>query len=116
MTTLKSAESVPLNSPESLSLQEPVTPPNGSKLTAKSLFASKTFWAIVFTTTASIAPIIGNAVKQGQLTVDQSVNIVLVLCGVGGAVVGRVQAKEAVYTPNWAPGPNQSDFPGNSHS
>ena len=110
MTTLKSAESDPLDSPESLSLPEPGNPPTGSKITAKSLFKSKTFWGIVFATTASIAPIVGNAVKEGKLTVDHTVNIVIILCGAGGAVAGRVQAKEAVYTPNWAPGPNQSEF------
>ncbi len=116
MTTLKSAESDPLDSNQTLSSPSPTNPPTLSNSTAKSLLASKTFWAIVFTTTASIAPIVGNAVKEGKLTVDQSVNIVIILCGVGGAVVGRVQAKDAIYTPDWAPGPNQSDFPNNSQS
>jgi uncharacterized membrane protein YqaE (UPF0057 family) len=116
MTTLKSAESEPVNSTQPLSSSTPINPQTLSNSAAKSLFASQTFWAIVFTTTASIAPIVGNAVKEGKLTVDQSVNIVLVLCGVGGAVVGRVQAKDAIYTPDWAPGPNQSDFPKNSQS
>src|SRR5512136_1128446 len=109
MTTLKSAESDPLESPEPLSSPAPQKPPTLSSNTAKSLFQSKTFWGIVFATTASIAPIVGNAVKEGKLTVDHTVNIVIILCGAGGAVAGRVQAKEAVYTPNWAPGPNQSD-------
>jgi len=78
---------------------------------AKSLFQSRTFWGVALTAVAAIAPVVGAAVKEGRLSVDQAVNIVIVLCGAGSAVAGRVQAKDAVYTPDWAPGPNRSDFP-----
>jgi|GEM_PF-5779804 hypothetical protein len=116
MTTLQPAESEPLESSEPLSSPAPQKPTKLSSNTAKSLFHSKTFWGIFFATTASIAPILGNAVKEGKLTVDHTVNIVIILCGAGGAVAGRVQAKEAIYTPNWAPGPNKSDYPNISQS
>ncbi|WP_017717211.1 hypothetical protein [Kamptonema formosum] len=116
MTTVKSSDSNPFDDSQNLSAPEPINPPTLYNSAAKSLFQSKTFWGIVFATTAAIAPIVGSAVKEGKLTVDHTVNIVIILCGAGGAVVGRVQAKEAVYTPNWAPGPNQSDFPKISNS
>lgn len=88
-------------------------PDSGSTwaVSAKSLFKSRTFWGIVFTAVAAIAPIVGGAIQERTLSVDRAVNIVIILCGAGGAVAGRVQAEDAVYTPDWAPGPNSTDFP-----
>ncbi|MBD2041317.1 hypothetical protein [Microcoleus sp. FACHB-672] len=90
------------------------TPVNESALSthkAKSIFASKTFWGVVFTTVAAIAPILGNAVKEQKLTVDATVNIVIILCGSGATVAGRVQATQPIYTPQGLPGPNIDSMP-----
>ncbi len=77
----------------------------------KSLFASKTFLAICFTAIASLAPLIGVAVKEKKLSVDNAVQIILVLAGTGTAVVGRAAANNSlVYTPDGIPGMNRSDF------
>lgn len=77
----------------------------------KSLFASKTFLAICFTAIASLAPLVGQAVKEKKLSVDNAVQIVLVLAGTGTAVVGRVGANNSlVYTPEGVPGMNKTDF------
>jgi hypothetical protein len=89
-----------MESPASLN-QSTFTPPR------KSIFASKTFWGAAFTAMAAIAPIVGTAVEQNKLTVDHTVKIVVILCGTGATLAGRVQAKDEVYTPDWAPGPNK---------
>lgn len=76
----------------------------------KSLFLSKTFLAICFTTVAALAPLVGNAIKEKKLSVDNSVQIVLVLTGAGTAIVGRASANGSlVYTPDGIPGANKSD-------
>jgi len=81
----------------------------------KSLFGSKTFWGVVFTSTAAIAPIIGNnvdTVVQGNGTVDygkDAAQIVVIVCGAAASIVGRVEAKSPVYTPKWMPGPSDKD-------
>jgi formaldehyde-activating enzyme involved in methanogenesis len=85
--------------------------PDSSKTTVKSIFSSKTFWGAVLTAVAGIAPIVGEAVEEGKLSVDQTVNIVVILATTGTAVIGRVQANESlVYTPNGLPGPNKEDL------
>lgn len=77
----------------------------------KSLFASRTFLAICFTAIASLAPIVGVAIKEGRLSVDNSVQIVLVIAGAGMATVGRASANNSlVYTEDWMIGANKSDF------
>ena len=82
----------------------------------KSLFGSKTFWGVVFTSTAAIAPIIGNNVDtivQKDGTVDygkDAAQIVVIVCGAAASIMGRVEAKSSVYTPKWMPGPNNDDI------
>ncbi|MEM1392358.1 MAG: hypothetical protein AAGG00_03515 [Cyanobacteria bacterium P01_H01_bin.150] len=82
----------------------------------KSIFGSKTFWGVVFTSTAAIAPIVGNNVDkivQDNGTVDygkDAAQIVVIVCGAAASIMGRVEAKSAVYTPKWMPGPNIKDF------
>ena len=82
----------------------------------KSIFGSKTFWGVVFTSTAAIAPIIGNNVDtivQKDGTVDygkDAAQIVVIVCGAAASIMGRVEAKSSVYTPKWMPGPNNDDI------
>lgn len=83
----------------------------------KSLFGSKTFWGILFTSTAAIAPIVGNNVDiilQGKKEPvnygEDAAQIVVIVCGAAASIVGRVEAKSPVYTPKWMPGPSNTDF------
>ncbi|AFY55678.1 hypothetical protein Riv7116_3207 [Rivularia sp. PCC 7116] len=83
----------------------------------KSIFGSKTFWGVIFTTTAAIAPIIGNNVDTIVQKKPEPVNygqdaaqIVVIVCGAAASIVGRVEAKSPIYTPKWMPGPNDRDF------
>ncbi|WP_299415521.1 hypothetical protein [Acaryochloris sp. IP29b_bin.148] len=76
---------------------------------SKSIFSSKTFWGIVFTTVAAIAPIIGESVDAGKFTGSDIAQIVVILCGTGATLVGRVEAGN-IYTPNNMPGPNKLDM------
>ncbi|MEB3217190.1 MAG: hypothetical protein VKN72_13300 [Nostocales cyanobacterium 94392] len=81
---------------------------------SKSLFGSKTFWGIVFTSTAAIAPIVGedvDAILKGEsVNYGQDIaQIVVVMCGAAASIVGRVEAQSPVHTPKWMPGPNDTD-------
>ncbi len=76
---------------------------------AKSIFSSKTFWGIVFTTIAAVAPTIGNSVDAGKITGSDISQIVVILCGTGATLVGRIEAGN-IYTPDLMPGPNKTDM------
>ncbi len=81
---------------------------------AKSIFASRTVWSIVFTTVAAIAPIIGKDVdqfinKQPVYYGQDIAQVIVILCGVAATISGRVEAKDSIYTPDWLPGPNKAD-------
>lgn len=82
----------------------------------KSIFGSKTFWGVVFTSTAAIAPIVGNNIdtivqKKGNVNYGKdAAQIVVIVCGAAASIVGRVEAKSPVYTPKWMPGPSVTDF------
>jgi len=75
----------------------------------KSIFFSKTFWGILFTTVAAIAPIVGNSVDAGKITGSDISQMVVILCGMGATLVGRIEAGK-VYTPDNMPGPNKADM------
>ena len=75
----------------------------------KSIFSSKTFWGIVLTTVAAIAPIVGENIDAGEFTGSDIAQIVVILCGAGATLVGRVEAGN-VYTPDNMPGPNKADM------
>jgi uncharacterized membrane protein (DUF441 family) len=72
----------------------------------KSIFASKTFWGIVFTAVAAIAPIIGEKVDAHNFQAKDAAQIVVILCGAASAIIGRVDAG-SIYTPKFLPGPNK---------
>ncbi len=81
----------------------------------KSIFGSKTFWGIVFTSTAAIAPIIGKDIdktlKQEPVNYgEDAAQVVVIVCGAAASIVGRVEAKSPIFTPKWMPGPSDTDF------
>ena len=80
----------------------------------KSLFGSKTFWGILFTSMAAIAPIVGEdvdkALKGEPVNYGEDVaQVVVIACGAAASIVGRVEAKSPIFTPKWMPGPNDTD-------
>lgn len=85
------------------------SPSMPSRGPGKSLFSSKTFWGIIFTTVAAVAPIVGNSVDTGKFTGSDISQIVVILCGTGATLVGRIEAGN-VYTPDHMPGPNKTDM------
>jgi hypothetical protein len=76
---------------------------------AKSIFVSKTFWGVVFTAIAAIAPIVGDKIDAHEFKAKDAAQIIVILCGAASAIAGRVDAG-SVYTPKGCMGPNKSDF------
>ncbi len=75
----------------------------------KSIFASKTFWGVVFTAVAAIAPIVGEKVDSPSgFQAKDAAQIVVILCGAASAIIGRVDAG-SVYTPKFLPGPDKPE-------
>jgi hypothetical protein len=89
----------------------PAVAPQAStgKPALKSIFVSKTFWGIVFTAVAAIAPIVGEKIDSPRgLQAKDAAQIVVILCGAASAVIGRVDAG-SVYTPDCLPGPDKPE-------
>ncbi|MEH2179037.1 hypothetical protein [Nostoc sp.] len=91
-------------------MNAPNQPTGFDKPVAKSIFTSKTFWGAVLAGIASLVPLGINSIKAQKLTIDDAGQAILILCGVGTAIVGRVDAKAPIYTPEGLPGPNKSDY------
>jgi hypothetical protein len=85
-------------------------PIQSDKLAAKSIFTSRTVWGAILAGVASLAPLAVNAIKEQKINVDEAGQAVLIVCGVGTAIVGRVNARSPIYTPDALPGPNKLDF------
>ncbi len=79
----------------------------------KSIFQSKTFWGAVLTAIASISPVIAKDVTDYQNTGRVDPNgisqIVVILATTGLTILGRVEAKDTVYTPKGLPGRDKPD-------
>ena len=75
----------------------------------KSIFASKTVWGIIFTVVASIAPLIAQKIDDKEFYARDAAQIIVILCGAGAAIVGRVEAG-SIYTPKFMPGPDRDSF------
>lgn len=76
----------------------------------KSLFASKTFWAIFATIIASIAPAALEYGDTGQIGRKQAISSIIATLSGLAAIGGRYAAKEVVYTPHGIPGRNKEDI------
>lgn len=87
----------------------PAAIPQASAGQPKSIFVSKTFWGIVFTAVAAIAPIVGEKIDSTEgFQAKDAAQIVVILCGAASAVIGRVDAG-SVYTPDCLPGPDKPE-------
>jgi hypothetical protein len=74
----------------------------------KSIFHSKTFWGAVLTAIASLAPVVAKNIENyqntGRIDPNSVSQIVVVLATTGLTILGRIEVKEAVYTPDGLPG------------
>jgi len=76
----------------------------------KSLFASKTFWGATVSLLPAVVPSAFD-IAQGGANAQNVSTIAAALAGYGFTLFGRTQANQAVYTPNWMPGPNRPTEP-----
>ncbi|MGG6264543.1 hypothetical protein [Leptolyngbya sp. AN10] len=86
---------------ESLSANKPMP---------KSILASRTFWGAMLTLIVAIAPKVGEMVDNKRID-GASISQLVVLFGTSTlTILGRVDAKRPIYTPDGLPGPNKSDL------
>jgi hypothetical protein len=104
LSSENSAMTLALQTPPKASAEQP-TSLTGQPV-PKSIFVSKTFWGIVFTAVAAIAPIVADKIDHNNFQAKDAAQIVVILCGAASAVIGRVDAG-SVYTPKCLPGPNK---------
>ena len=76
----------------------------------KSLFASRTFWAIVAGIIAAITPAALEYGRTGIVTREQAVSTIIATLSGLAAIGGRYAAKEVVYTPHGVPGRDKEDI------
>jgi hypothetical protein len=99
------------SSPQSPPIENPAsflnTQANIGQPVLKSIFASKTFWGVIFTAVAAIAPTLGEKIDAHTFQAKDVAQIVVILCGAASAIIGRVDAG-SVYTPKFLPGPNKT--------
>jgi hypothetical protein len=96
----------PKTSPEHSIASATIQTPAGQPV-FKSIFVSKTFWGIVFTAVAAIAPAVAEKIDtKEKFQAKDAAQIVVILCGAASAIIGRVDAG-SVYTPKYLPGPNK---------
>jgi hypothetical protein len=78
----------------------------------KSIFQSTTFWGAILTAIAAISPAIAKNVEiyqnTGKIDPNGISQIVVVLATSGVTILGRINATEAVYTPNGLPGADKA--------
>ncbi|MBE9193151.1 hypothetical protein IQ230_22930 [Gloeocapsopsis crepidinum LEGE 06123] len=83
---------------------------SASKPTPKSIFASRTFWGALLTLLVAIAPKVGEMVDNKKVD-GASISQLVVLFGTSTlTILGRIDAKRPIYTPDGLPGLNKSDF------
>lgn len=84
------------------------------KPAAKSIFASRTFWGAFLTLMVAIAPQIGKDIdsyrKDGTIDATSITQILVIFGTTTLTIMGRIDAKQPIYTPNGLPGPDKSDF------
>lgn len=81
-----------------------------NKPAPKSIFASRTFWGAMLTLVVAIAPKVGEMVDNKKVD-GANISQLIVLFGTTTlTIIGRVDAKRPIYTPDGVPGPNKSDL------
>lgn len=77
---------------------------------AQSLFATKTFKLGLLSLLSGVAPIlIKCSYEQRKLSVDDAIAVAALFSAFATALIGRTETSP-VYTPNYLPGPNASEF------
>lgn len=81
----------------------------------RSLFHSSMFWGVTFGTLALVAPIVGEVIKEGHLSVDNGVRMAVIVLGGAGTIAKSVEESgTSLYTPEGLPGPNKLDLEKNA--
>jgi anti-sigma-K factor RskA len=92
-------------------MMQTTSPPNARQ--SKSIFQSKTFWGAFLTAVAAIAPVVGQNVatyqEKGKIDPNSVAQVFVILATTGMTIMGRIEAKQPIHTPNGLPGPDQSE-------
>lgn len=86
---------------ESLSANKPMP---------KSIFASRTLWGAVLTLLIAIAPKVGEMVDNKKVDGTSIAQLIVLFGTTTLTIIGRIEAKQPVYTPKGLLGSNKSDF------
>jgi len=76
----------------------------------KSIFASRTFWGALLTLLVAIAPKVGEMVDNKKVDGTSLAQLIVLFGTTTLTIIGRIEAKQPVYTPNGLLGANKSDF------
>ena len=80
-------------------------------MATKSLFSSATFWGAIGSLIIGYSSIIGKVTLDHEKFTSQDLELLVTMTVTTiVTVVGRVNAKDYVYTPYLLPGPNKKDF------
>lgn len=80
-------------------------------MTAKSLFSSATFWGAIGSLIIGYSSVLGKIALDHEKFTSQDLELLVTMTVTTiVTVVGRVNAKDSVYTPYLLPGPNKKDF------
>ena len=80
-------------------------------MSAKSLFSSATFWGAIGSLIIGYSSVLGKIALDHEKFTSQDLELLVTMTVTTiVTVVGRVNAKDSVYTPYLLPGPNKKDF------
>lgn len=80
-------------------------------MSSKSLFSSATFWGAIGSLIIGYSSVLGKIALDHEKFTSQDLELLVTMTVTTiVTVVGRVNAKDSVYTPYLLPGPNKKDF------
>lgn len=80
-------------------------------MSAKSILASTTMWGAVGSLVIGVSSVVGDVfIDKKPFTSNDLKTLATLVVTTTITIIGRVNAKETVYTPKLLPGPNKSDL------
>ena len=80
-------------------------------MSAKSVLSSTTFWGAIGSLVIGYSSIIGKVALDGEPFTSRDLEIIVTMSVTTlVTILGRVNAKDFVYTPHLLPGPNKEDL------
>jgi hypothetical protein len=80
-------------------------------MTAKSILSSTTFWGALGSLIIGYSSIIGKVALDGETFTSRDLELLVTMTVTTlVTIIGRVNAKDFVYTPYLLPGPNKEDL------